>query len=402
MKLKKLVKCSLATALIFGSVGAISGCKKDNNTIEKTQQEEVYNLYVQYMSAKGETPLTYEQWLNSIKGDKGDPGKDGISPKVRINTTNNYWEISTDNGTTWTSTGVKATGAEGDDGHTPEITIGNNGNWFVDGKDTSVKARGEDAIAPKIRINQDTKYWEISTDNGLTWVPTGVRAKIEIDYEKLEELLEKYGKITLEEINEALNDSTNMNFANPVAVIPFKHIDGPRNERQFYAFINFQYKEREYVKYQVTYLSDTSRTLSTAYWSTAYIEMSLPESGKADDSVLRTLSFDKDGTGYYNAGVWGDSNPIMDYENNIIVTYDKISDGNGGYHPSIKEDYIPLLIGKTKREIDQWYIMDDIKACGVMSQETFDSFTGASVSTNNILRILHSMFKYHADTFINQ
>lgn len=125
MKLKKLVKCSLATALIFGSVGAISGCKKDNNTIEKTQQEEVYNLYVQYMSAKGETPLTYEQWLESIKGEKGE---DGISPKVRINETTNEWEISTDNGVTWTSTGVKATGENGQDLATKEVTVTYNFN----------------------------------------------------------------------------------------------------------------------------------------------------------------------------------------------------------------------------------------------------------------------------------
>lgn len=152
MKLKKLAKCSLATALILGSVGAIYGCKKDNdnNTIEKTEQEKTYDLYVQYMNAKGDTPLTYEQWLASIKGDKGE---DGISPKVRINETTNYWEISTDNGTTWTSTGVKATGAEGEKGDP-----------------------GDDAIAPQVRINQDTNYWEISTDNGVTWTSTSVKA----------------------------------------------------------------------------------------------------------------------------------------------------------------------------------------------------------------------------------
>ena len=43
MNLKKLTKCSLATALIFGSVGAISGCKKDDETAEKTEQEQTYN-----------------------------------------------------------------------------------------------------------------------------------------------------------------------------------------------------------------------------------------------------------------------------------------------------------------------------------------------------------------------
>lgn len=34
-------------------------------------------------------------------------------------------------------------GPKGDQGETPEITVGSNGNWFVDGKDTGVKAQGD-------------------------------------------------------------------------------------------------------------------------------------------------------------------------------------------------------------------------------------------------------------------
>ena len=73
-KKSKLIKVSLICALIFGCVGVICGCKKNNVTVEKTEQEEIYNLYVQYMNAKGEKPLTYDQWLASIKGEKGDKG----------------------------------------------------------------------------------------------------------------------------------------------------------------------------------------------------------------------------------------------------------------------------------------------------------------------------------------
>lgn len=50
------------------------------------------------------------------KGDKGDKGADAIAPQVRINTDTNLWEISTDGGKTWTSTGVKATGDKGNTG----------------------------------------------------------------------------------------------------------------------------------------------------------------------------------------------------------------------------------------------------------------------------------------------
>ena len=58
-------------------------------------------------------PVTGEKGDN---GDKGDKGADAIAPQVRINTDTNLWEISTDGGKTWTSTGVKATGDKGNTG----------------------------------------------------------------------------------------------------------------------------------------------------------------------------------------------------------------------------------------------------------------------------------------------
>lgn len=78
MKSKKLLKMSLAVALIFGSAGTLAGCKKDNETA-KTEQEKVYDLYVAYMSAQGETPQTYEDWLATVKGQKGDKGDTGAT-----------------------------------------------------------------------------------------------------------------------------------------------------------------------------------------------------------------------------------------------------------------------------------------------------------------------------------
>lgn len=58
-------------------------------------------------------PVTGEK---GDKGDKGDKGADSIAPQVRINTDTNLWEISTDGGKTWTSTGIKATGDKGNTG----------------------------------------------------------------------------------------------------------------------------------------------------------------------------------------------------------------------------------------------------------------------------------------------
>ena len=54
-------------------------------------------------------------------GIDGVDGKDGVTPQLRINATSNEWEISYDDGTTWTSLGVKATGEKGEPGATTVI-----------------------------------------------------------------------------------------------------------------------------------------------------------------------------------------------------------------------------------------------------------------------------------------
>ena len=47
---------------------------------------------------------------DGVDGKDGADGKDGITPMLRINVETNYWEVSYDNGESWSSLGVKATG----------------------------------------------------------------------------------------------------------------------------------------------------------------------------------------------------------------------------------------------------------------------------------------------------
>lgn len=54
--------------------------------------------------------------------------------------------------------------------------------WTLDGElmlynGNPIKASATDAIAPQIRINETSKEWETSVDNGKTWVSTGVVAQ---------------------------------------------------------------------------------------------------------------------------------------------------------------------------------------------------------------------------------
>ena len=93
-------------------------------------------------------------------------GKDGVNgtnaPIISVREDedgNYYWTIDGE----WLLVDgerIRANGLDGENGEN-----GENG------------AKGEDAIAPQVRINDTTKKWEISTDGGITWVSTGVVAE---------------------------------------------------------------------------------------------------------------------------------------------------------------------------------------------------------------------------------
>ena len=66
---------------------------------------------------------------NGAPGEPGTPGNDAVAPQVRINDTTKEWEISTDGGQTWVSTGVVAEGKDGVNGSNGENgTNGANGD----------------------------------------------------------------------------------------------------------------------------------------------------------------------------------------------------------------------------------------------------------------------------------
>ena len=73
-----------------------------------------YVISKAYLNETGQLVLHYKNGGTYISTESvhGRHGNDGISPKVRIGS-DNTWETSVDNGVTWTSTGVKATGAQG-------------------------------------------------------------------------------------------------------------------------------------------------------------------------------------------------------------------------------------------------------------------------------------------------
>lgn len=200
-------------------------------------------------------------------------------------------------------------------------------------------------------------------------------------------------ELTLGDVNNFLNTSAKLgegSKANQVAVIPFAHIDGPKAEDLFYAFVPFKYVARNYIKYQVTFISCTCRSADLNLWTTAYLELGLPSSGKIEDAEIKCLSFGKDSTGHYDGGFWGDSNPPPATE----ATFDKFS-----------AEWLPYYTGKTYGQLMGLSTIDDITdyAEGEGRENlTIDAWTGATVSSNNVLRMLQAMFAYHAtDAFFD-
>lgn len=195
-------------------------------------------------------------------------------------------------------------------------------------------------------------------------------------------------EITIEQVNAFLNESGGLGsngIANVVSVIPHAHIDGPRNETPFYAFVTFKYRARDYIKYQVSYLSCTCREASVNMWQTMYVELTLPESKNPEDVKIKFISFEKDSTGHYNGGNWGDSDPVP----------------TGQTYELFKTEYISFFPQKDSKYIHSLNVVNDIKVEEYQTGEgrenyTIDALSGASVSANNIIRILQSTMDYHA------
>lgn len=120
--------------------------------------------------------------FNGKDGVKGDKGDTGTTPQLKIGE-DNLWHVSYDNGETWVSLGVKATGdtgaagKDGVNGLTPHI--GENGNWWIGDTDTGVLAKGvkgdtgakgADGVSPTATVTQtdDGAEFTVTDVNGTT------------------------------------------------------------------------------------------------------------------------------------------------------------------------------------------------------------------------------------------
>lgn len=131
--MKKVLLTVLTTALVLCSVLFIGAACSDGTENGNNEIYSVYQTYVAYAEANGTTPLTYEEWLKTIKGENG---KDGLN------------------------------GKDGADGQTP--FIGENGNWWIGSTDTGISAKGKDGSDGKDGLNGKDGTDGKDGENGLS------------------------------------------------------------------------------------------------------------------------------------------------------------------------------------------------------------------------------------------
>ena len=164
--------------------------------------------------------------------------------------------------------------------------------------------------------------------------------------------------------------------------LPFTHLNGHGVESDKNAFILLEWKLRDYVRYQVTYLSCTCRAADVNYWQVAFVEINL------STNDIRTLSFDLDSGQHYTAGTWGDSSPIPE---------------TGKTYADFEAEFIPWLVGKTSADLDGIVAFTNEPYYGLENtvtideQDLIDGYAGSSVSTNNMIRVMKALLEYHEE-----
>jgi hypothetical protein len=168
----------------------------------------------------------------------------------------------------------------------------------------------------------------------------------------------------------------------PDTILVFDHLNGHGDVVPRYAYLLFEYEMRDYVKYQIAYVACTCRAPEVNYWKVAYVELS-----KLDMSI-RKISFTNDGTGQYIAGFWGDSDPVPSANNQTLEDFETM--------------FIPWLVGKKLSDLDGIEIFTNATYAGgikntkpIAEQELVDFFAGASVTTNNMIRVMKVLLEYH-------
>lgn len=160
-------------------------------------------------------------------------------------------------------------------------------------------------------------------------------------------------------------------------IITYKHLKHG-DASDLAGIILFEYEMDNYTKYQISYLSCTCRASSANYQHLLYLEIN-NNNNSAEEATIRNIEFQ----------YWGDS---------------EVNPENGLTYEMIEKEFLPYLQYKSKAEVDSLVTLKDLTDVGNVDRngqqyDFVDAYSGATVSVDNTLAILHAMFDYHADKY---
>ena len=174
------MKKLLTLLIVLSTMFLLVACDLNGGGISDStaQKEEIYLLAVE-SGYSG----TYEEWLNSIKGD---------SIALRVNDGYIQWKYSSSS--SWTNlisiqaiTGAQGAtgkdGKDGKDGKTPLIEI-KNGYWYIDGKNTGVLAGGQADTTVSATLTE-AEFKAQPAMFGSPWMTAETRMKIVVQVEMM-------------------------------------------------------------------------------------------------------------------------------------------------------------------------------------------------------------------------
>jgi len=168
----------------------------------------------------------------------------------------------------------------------------------------------------------------------------------------------------------------------------YEHINGHGVFVDREAPLLFEYELATYVKYQLSYLSCTCRDADLNYWQMMYIEV------YKGTNAIKTISFGSDG-GHYTGGMWGDSSPTP----------------GGKTLEDFENEFIPWLVAQPYETLKQISVFKNVEYNGITNGvqidaglddsgvDMIDAYTGSSVSTNNMIRIVNVLLAYHDEKY---
>jgi hypothetical protein len=144
---KKIINGILLVALIFATSSVFVSCKDNDSDVQTELLGKIASLQKQ---------------IDDLKGIAGQPGAPGHSPVVTIGDNGNWFIDGVDTG----KPAKGADGAPGENGSTPVVEIGENGNWFINGVDTGKPSKGENGSTPVVEIGENGNWFINGEDTG--------------------------------------------------------------------------------------------------------------------------------------------------------------------------------------------------------------------------------------------